>query len=304
MKHEIFRYKGWEHCVRLSNDLVELIAVTEVGPRLIRFGFVDSENVFGEMPEQGGLKGGDEWRIYGGHRLWHAPEAVPRTYYPDNQLVQYEIISGCLRLRQPVEPTTGIEKEMDIRLEEGAAQVEVIHRLKNHNLWPVSLAVWALSVMASGGVGILPMPPRQSHDENLLPANTLTLWAYTDLSDSRFRLSGRFILLRHDPEKVEPQKIGAQVPAGWTAYACNGNLFLKRFKYQPGAEYPDKGSSVEIFVNDRFAELETLGPMTLLEPGEAVEYKETWNLLRDIPLPENEADVLEHILPAITPLVE
>ena len=29
-----------------------------------------------------GKTGGSEWHIYGGHRLWHAPEVMPRTYYP------------------------------------------------------------------------------------------------------------------------------------------------------------------------------------------------------------------------------
>ena len=81
---EKVEYKGWSNCVRLSNDLVDLIATTDVGPRIIRFGFVGGENEFKEYEDMMGQTGGDEWRTYGGHRLWHAPEVQPRTYFPDN----------------------------------------------------------------------------------------------------------------------------------------------------------------------------------------------------------------------------
>ena len=49
-----------------------MIATTDVGPRIIRFGFVGEENEFKEYEDTTGQVGGDEWRIYGGHRLWHA----------------------------------------------------------------------------------------------------------------------------------------------------------------------------------------------------------------------------------------
>jgi hypothetical protein len=302
MQNEIIQYNGWEGCLRLSNSQVELVITTEVGPRIIRYGLHGEANIFGEFPEQAGLQGGDEWRIYGGHRFWHAPEGIPRTYVPDNFPIQHAFIDDFVRLIQPVETTTGIEKEMDIRLADHSTQVQVTHRLRNRGLWAVELAPWALSVMAAGGTAILPLPPRGSHDENLLPANTLTLWAYTDLSDPRFTLSGRFILLRQDPARETPQKIGAQVQAGWAAYALGGQLFFKRFNYQPGAVYPDGGCSVELYTDQRIIEVETLGPLVRLEPGSTVEHIETWHLLGEIPPPENEADVLQYVLPVVSDL--
>jgi hypothetical protein len=66
---QIINYAGWERCVRLSNGIVELVATMDVGPRIIRFGFIGGDNEFKEYPEMLGKTGGDEWRIYGGHRL-------------------------------------------------------------------------------------------------------------------------------------------------------------------------------------------------------------------------------------------
>jgi hypothetical protein len=292
-------YKGWPNCYRLSNELVDLIATTDVGPRVIRFGFVDQDNELKEYEEMMGLTGGDEWRIYGGHRLWHAPEVQPRTYFPDNSPVKLEEHDGFVRLVQPVEPTTGIQKEIDLRLSPDEAHMNVTHRLRNTNLWAVELAPWALTVMAQGGKAVVPLPPRGSHEESLLPTNTLTLWAYTDMSDPRWTWGSKYVMLRQDPKAKVPQKIGLMVPDGWVAYARDGHLFVKKFNYVVGGCYPDFGCSVETFTNAEMLEMETLGPFVRLPPGAAVEHVEGWFLFHDVPVPQNDADVDAHILPKV-----
>jgi hypothetical protein len=292
-------YRGWPNCYRLSNGLVDLIVTADVGPRIIRFGFVGQDNEFKEYEDMVGKTGGDEWLLYGGHRLWHAPEAQPRSYFPDNGPVQVQEHTDLVRVVQPTEPTTGIQKEIDLRLSPDEAHVQVTHRLRNANLWAIELAPWALSVMAQGGKAILPLPPRGSHEENLLPANTLTMWAYTDMADPRWTWGTQYVMLRQDPQIARPQKIGLMNPEGWVAYARNGHLFVKTFGYVPGAAYPDWGCSAETFTNDEMLEVETVAPLIRLQPGAAVEHVEGWWLFRDVPVPEGDADVDQHVLPKI-----
>jgi hypothetical protein len=293
------RYGGWPNCYQLGNGIVDLVVTTDVGPRIIRFGFVGEPNEFKEYESMLGRTGGDEWRIYGGHRLWHAPESVPRTYYGDNFRVGLERYAGWIRVIQPVEATTGIQKEMDIHLDAGAARARVTHRLRNRNRWAVEFAPWALSVMAPGGTAVLPLPPRGKHPEVLLPANTLTLWAYSDMSDPRWIWGRKYILLRQDSAAPTPQKVGAWVPDGWVAYAHGGHLFVKAFEPVPGAAYPDLGCSTEVFTNAEMLELETLGPLVRLQPDAAVEHGEHWFLFRDVPTAASDSDVEQHLLPRI-----
>jgi hypothetical protein len=299
---EQISYKGWPNCYRLSNDVVDLIVTTDVGPRIIRFGFVGGHNEFKEFAAMMGQTGGDEWRAYGGHRLWHAPEAQPRTYYPDNTPVKLEKHDGFVRVIQPTETTTGIQKEIDLRLSLDTAHMQVTHRLRNANLWAVELAPWALSVMAQGGTAVIPLPRRGSHEENLLPTNTLTLWAYTDMADPRWTWGTKYVMLRQDPAAAKPQKIGALVPDGWVAYARSGHLFVKKFRYVEGVHYPDLGCCVETFTNADMLEVETVGPLVRLEPGSTAEHVEDWFLFRDLPMPQSDADVDTHILPRIKAL--
>jgi hypothetical protein len=296
---EKINYRGWPNCYRLVNGKIELIITADVGPRIIRFGFLGQQNEFGEFDDMVGLTGGDEWRIYGGHRFWHAPEVQPRTYYPDNEPVSVEQMEGFVRITQPIESTTGIQKEIDLHLSPDAAHVELVHRLRNTNLWAVELAPWALSVMAQGGKAVIPLPPRGSHEENLLPANTMTLWVYTDMDDPRWTWGTKYLMLHQDPEAASPQKIGVMVPDGWAAYAREGHLFVKRFSYVPGASYPDWGCNVETFSNADFLEVESLAALVQLEPGGIVEHVENWFLFDDVPMPENDSDVDRHILPKV-----
>jgi hypothetical protein len=292
-------YGGWPNCYRLANGQVDLIVTTDVGPRIIRFGFDGEENEFVEYDETLGLTGGQEWRNYGGHRLWHAPEDPQRTYYPDNEPVHLQEQAGFVRLIQPVEATTGIEKEMDIRLAPTATHVHVIHRLRNHNRWAVELAPWALSVMAPGGMAIVPLPPRGTHPEFLLPASTLTLWRYTDMSDPRWTWGREYVLLLQDPGAITPQKAGFMAQDGWLAYSRGSHLFVVCFERVDGAQYADLGCSAETWTDADMLELETLGPLTSLEPGACVEHTEEWFLFRDVPMPRSEADVNDHVLPRV-----
>lgn len=292
-------YGGWSNCYQLANDSIDLILATDVGPRIIRFGFVGEENEFVELPEVG-KTGGDKWHSYGGHRLWHAPENMPRTYFPDNTPIQLEEHDGFVRLVQPVEPTTGIQKEIDLYLDNDSAKVRLIHRLTNKTMWPVELAPWALSVMATGGVGIIPLPPRGTHALNMLPANTLALWAYTNMADPRWIWGHEFIMLNQDTSMAKPQKVGLWVPDGWTAYARNGHLFVKTFAPDENQTHPDFNSNVELFTNDEILEVETLAPLVKLVPETAVTHTETWHLFRNIPQPQTEADVITHVMPVVT----
>jgi hypothetical protein len=292
-------YQGWPDCYRLWNETVEALVTTDVGPRVIRFGF-PGENEFVEFAEHLGLSGGEEFRLYGGHRLWHAPESKERTYYPDNAPVGVQTIEHGLRVIQQTETTTGIQKEMEISLTSNGSRLHVLHRLRNQNSWTVELAVWALTAMAPGGVAVIPLPPRGRHPEDLPPRSTLTLWSYTDLSDVRWRWGRQYVLLRQDPAHPSAQKLGASVPGGWVAYARNGHLFVKAFTHAPGAHYPDFGCSVEVFADGRMLELETLSPLVRLEPGGVAEHAEDWHLWRDVPALHGDADVAAHVLPRVT----
>ncbi len=296
---EKISYGGWNNCYRLANDQVELIVTADVGPRIIRFGFIGQENIFKEYPDQMGITVSDKWLAFGGHRFWHAPEAIPRTYYPDLEPVLIQETDNGLIATQKPETTTGLQKQIEINLSKNEAEVQLTHRLINHNLWAIETAPWALTVMAQGGTAILPLPPRGPHPEFILPTSTLSIWPYTDLSDQRWTFGERFILLQQDSEIARPQKIGIFAPDGWAAYANNECIFLKQIPIQYDGEYPDLGANFEVFTNQAMLELESLGPIEMIPPSGEIDHQEHWTLIEDVSAPKSDQDVIEAILPLL-----
>lgn len=271
---EKVNYGGWPQCIRLANQNIELIATTDIGPRVIRFGFKGGPNLFRETPDVG-KTGGDTWRNYGGHRLWHAPEIRPRSYIPDNDPIAHEWNGKTLKLIQPVEVPTGIQKEIELTLDPGRDSVRVLHRLTNKGLWPVELAPWALTVMQGPGRAILPQEPPGTE---LLPVRPMAVWGYLNMTDARWKWGEKFIQLRSDPSATTAQKIGMGSTVGWAAYYRDGQVFLKRFPFDAGAKYPDFGCNVECFTRGEMIEVESLGPLTNVAPNTAVEHEEHWYL--------------------------
>lgn len=295
---ERITWGGWEQCVRLANPKIDLVVTTAVGPRIARLGFVGERNEFWEIPEQQGLTGGDEWRLYGGHRLWHSPESMPRSYSPDNDPVEVSALPAGARFRQAVEPSTGIRKEIDVEMSPCQPYVRVTHRLRNEGVWPLRLAPWALSVMAPGGRGIVPQPTK-CHPDFLLPNRTVTLWPYTDMTDPRVTWGSKYFVIQQSASAESAFKLGISASDGWAAYVRDDVCFLKRFEYVEGAAYPDGGCAVEIYTNGNpnMLELETLGPLTGLEPGEGLEHVEHWFLSKGMEPSGGEAWIVDQVEP-------
>lgn len=292
-------YGGWENCYRLANDQVELIVTGDVGPRVIRFGFIGQENMFKEFPDHIGKTESAEWLSFGGHRLWHAPEAMPRTYFPDMEPVLVQEIEDGLVVTQKPEPTTGLQKQIELKISPDKPEVQLKHVLINHNLWAIETAPWAISVMAPGGTAILPLPPRGPHPDFMLPTSTLSLWPYTDLQDPRWTLGTRFILLKQEEAFSHPQKIGLYASDGWAAYANHDALFVKRVPLQFEGVYPDMGVNFEAYTDSYMLEVESLGPVEVIPPKGQIDHLEHWTLYEGIPQPENDADVGKNILPLL-----
>lgn len=302
VKIEKVAFYNQPDCYMISNGSIEVIVTTNIGPRVIGYRFCGGENIFAELPPDVAVETEyGTWHARGGHRLWHAPEIMPRSYIPDNVSIQFELIDNdTIKLMQALEPGTGIEKEMLIKLDLGSSKVTITHKLTNRNMWPIELAPWALTIVRGGGEAIIPNEPYISHDDVLLPARPLAVWHFTNMSDPRWTFGNRYIRLRSDETLEEPQKIGVGDKQGWAGFIHGETFFIKKFPYIEGANYPDYGSNCEVYTAGSFMEVETLGPLSVVEPDQSVTHVEQWFLFDGVKKGDNESDLYA----AINPLVE
>lgn len=277
-------YGGWTDCIRVSNGQIELVAPTAVGPRVVHCGMVDGENLFYEG-EHLGATDREEWTMYGGHRLWHAPESVPRTYEPDNASVDLDRHDAGVTLTAPAESTTGVRKAITIEMAADRPVVELTHRLTNEGLWPIEFAPWAVTVCAAGGRAVLPMASGDPDAD--LPDRSVVYWPYTDASDDRLSRVPDHLFVDQAPGS--DVKVGVTGTDGWGAYVLEETAFVKSIDPDPTATYPDAGSIFEVYVADDLLELETLGPLSTVEPGETVAHTETWRVDTGVEWPADAA---------------
>ena len=282
VKVENTAYGGWRNCYRVTNGEVEVIVTGDVGPRVIRFGFVGGQNLFKEFSEQLGKGGEEKFQARGGDRVWKAPEDPFVTWAPDNVPVEIQVTPTGLLAREPIEPLTKLQKEIEVSMAPSGTSVKVTHRIANRSLFQLEFAPWALTMMAQGGVVVSGFPPRGHHPANLEATNPLVMWAYTNLADPRWKFTKKYLTLRQDVNDSDPQKLGLFNPDTWAAYLLNGEAFVKRTKADPSKTYPDFGCSFETFTNRDFLEVETLGPMTKIAPGQILELVEYWGLFRNV----------------------
>lgn len=297
---ERVEYLGLRDCVRLTNGEVDVVMATAIGPRVLRYGRVGEHNVFGEWPDLTVETELGTFRPWGGHRLWAAPERMPGSYAPDDRPVEWsQRDDGEVWLGQAAD-AAGIEKVMAVSLAERGTEVRVRHVLTNRARLDITVAPWALSIMRPGGVAVVPQEPFRSHDDYLLPARPMVVWHFTDLADPRWTLGPRFVRLRPDPSRPQPQKVGMGNRQGWAAYHAGQTLFVKRFAFHEGGTYPDFGCNTEMYAAGGFLELESLGPLTTLRPGEATEHEERWSLIHGLDVDVDDATLdtaLRRVLP-------
>jgi hypothetical protein len=260
----------------ISNPFLRLDYLAQGGPRLVRLVRAGTEiNLLAEAPQTHWETPYGEYHLWGGHRLWHAPEDFPRSSIPDDDSLQIETLPDGVRLVGGLEVSTGMRKTIEVRLLPDQPCLTLCHMLVNEGLWPIEVAPWAITALPAGGVAIIPhrAPGKGGHQ----PDRHVALWPDTHWDDPRFHIYDDALLAEGAPGQP-PGKIGLRTYQGWLAYAWNDSLLIKRFDANLPGPYPDKNCNVEIYTGASYIELETLAPLVTLEPGQSTRHKETWEV--------------------------
>ncbi len=258
-------------CVRLHDRGVTVLVTTSVGPRILGL-LLGGRNLLAVLPDLGLERpDGGRFAFVGGHRLWAAPEVPEVTYEPDDRPCAVAEVDGGVRVEAPIDGA-GLVKAISVRaLGDGWV---VDHELRNGSGRPVTVAPWAITQLRPGGTARLPLPPRGAGPQ---ADRALVLWPYTDPTDPRVVLERDAVLVRPAPSGP-PLKVGSAPGDGPLSYLIDGHLFEKRIDLEEDAAYPDRGAALQVYLCDDFCELESLGPLRTLGPGETAAHRERWTL--------------------------
>lgn len=265
----------------LENEYLRLEYLTTAGPRIVGLSYRGSPNLLGDIHDIVWDTPNGKYFPLGGHRLWTSPEIPERTYFPDTAGLQVRELAGSVEL---IWAGPELRKEVRIELDVMRPVVRIVHTITNTATKVVEFAPWVITMFRLGGVVLLPQPKGPVDPHGLLNNRLLALWPYTRINDPRLVLGDDFILIHATPS-LPPLKLGYASTAGWLAYWQDGILFRKSFDLHPGAIYPDGGCNTESYCNDRFVELESLGPLVTIAPGATTQLSETWELYPNLDVP-------------------
>lgn len=251
-----------------------LAAATAFGPRVVSLRRQPGPELFAQLGDEVVIEQPDSgiFRFHGGHRLWVAPEVPAITYASDDHPCVVSTSAGGLTIRGPVD-AAGFIKELRVSLE--GERLIVDHRLANTRLQPASVALWGLTQLRLGGIALVPMRGPSSQYE-FQADRSLILWPYTSLIDPRLSWQERAAVIEAVPG---PRfKIGSGPSPGRLGYLIDRQLFTKEIAPAGDGTYPDRGAVAQVFVEDSFCELESVGPVVSVEPGSSVSHREVWEV--------------------------
>lgn len=273
----------------IENGYLRIEYLKKGALRLVRFMTEGSnDNLFVELPDAGWETPNGYFRLFGGHRLWIAPEKVEITYLPEPEEIIEEKIPGGVRLAQVVDLRSGLQKTMEITMDDGKASFSIKHILANRGEGEIDGAAWAITQFRLGGIAAIPQPDNKTDAAGLLPNRNMVFWPYSRLNDPRLARTEFHLMIRTLPV-ARPCKVGYFGAEGWLAYLLDGLLIRKSVDIQPSVIYPDMNSALEIYVNDKFIELESLSPLVKLRPSEQISHEEHWTVEKTSRLDNEEA---------------
>ncbi|MBM3846448.1 MAG: hypothetical protein FJ405_09205 [Verrucomicrobia bacterium] len=287
LRFEMINHKGWSNSWLIANGKVEVVVVPEVG-RVMQFRFAGGDSPFWENPSLHG-KSPDpksaDWGNFGGDKTWPAPQSTwpqwtPRAWPPppafDSMPVEAERTGDVLVLRSPVDPYFGIRTLREIRLDPVKPQMTIVttyDKMREITDAPIdartnAVSIWIITQLAHPVAVFAPIPKNTRFPEAFDKQSK-------DVPPSLKKLDG---LLSIERDSTSSYKIGNDADSlVWV-----GEKSLVRIDSPRGeGDYPDNGSSAEIYTNPdplAYVELELLGPLRVLKVGDRIYQTNTYTL--------------------------
>ena len=275
MESEIRNTNQWGKVLWLKNAGVEIGVALEFGIRIVHLSCEGMENLYYVQPNDlsDNFVQANGWRIYGGHRVWMAPECAD-SYCPSEQApVHYTMLENGVELVQDTEPLLQISKRLTITfLEDGGVALD--HEITNHSGSTITGASWGVNTLDGGGQAKINFLGERGFN----PKRVISLWGHTNLHDPRILFEKDSVTATHMADIADYFKIGLYVQPGQAVLTNKGQTLSICFDAQPLESYMDNGCNFELYMCSRFMELETLGVRTQMQPGESASHREVWYL--------------------------
>lgn len=272
----------------LQNYSAKVVVAPEIG-RIIHFGFAGDRNLIwlkdrGELAKE--KVAGAEWLNWGGDKVWPAQQADWSFIYgggdwpPKTDLdgMPFKIIESSgqkLVMESVVDKKMHVKLRRTLMLDREKPKLTIENRLIQESPSPWPVHIWSVTQCVSPNYTLLGVD-KEAPDYGIRPFSNL--WD-APLPESNAKLmngSLRFSL----EENLSIAKTGTI--GNWCAAVYDDVIFLQESDAPPNGCYPD-GANIEVFLCERYTELEILSPSKHLQKGENISSIATWSLIKTKP---------------------
>lgn len=289
IKIKEIKYSNFGKCLHITNDIIEIVVPLDLGPRIIRYSFVNEDNMLYEDIDRLVTEDltnyneytDNKWYLYGGHRLWISPEYMPSSYYPENTPINYELIENGVKVIGNIEEYNNIQKILTVILDKNSSKVDIKNEIINLDEKEKTIAPWAITTLCKDGISITPISNKKTQ---FTPNKVLAYWPYTKFNDKRMEfIDDKYLKITQDTKNFDAFKIGTNNTDKWSAHVAGENVFIKTFEddYTCVGDYSDYGVNFEIYTKELFLELESLGKIKTIGKNEKVILNESWYLTKN-----------------------
>jgi hypothetical protein len=278
-------YHGWPNSYVMSNGTVEAIVVPAIG-RVMQFRFVgEATGPFWENRAMDGkhpIPTSKEWGNFGGDKTWPAPQedwpkVTPRGWPPpvafDSMPVEACVIEETVFMLSPVDPDFGIRTERVISLRDDDPIMEIKTTYLKVKGEPKKVGVWIITQLSEPDFVFI---PTRMGDKFIRQSDEVPYALNVGKSAITLKRNG-----------AKSAKIGTDADSLWWV----GPKTAVQIESPRGeGEYPDKGSSAEVYTNPNpltYVELEMLGPLHTMKNGDKISQSNVYRLFHRADLPKH-----------------
>ena len=276
---------GWKAII-LKNDLITFATVPAIGARAMKYDLGNLQSLYVNPSELGKTytpAQNGQWHNFGGFKTWPAPQSSwntggwppPPNLDCGNYTFQIDSLSPTYKAVSVSSPTEkwfapNVRFERTATAYPGTSRIKMEQRIINDGTSAVSWSVWGVSQSIVNHPGktdyqnywvYFPINPNSHYGTSgVSPQGPSTAWK-GEIAPGIYGVQF----------STDNQKIYADPDRGWIVYAdiSDSVIFAKTFDVFEGAQYPDNGARVSVYVSGSVApiylEAEVKGPMVQLD---------------------------------------
>ncbi len=294
-------YHDEKHAVEIYHGEAKAVLSAQAGGRPLEFSFHDKNALWLDPAEKEPING--KPRSISAGRFDIGPELVtpPHPTLWSGEWTPEITGPRMARLTSQRDPATGIQLVRNFYLED-VSKTSIARRGEKHGAMLRCEQImmntsnelrevchWGRSFSPGGGICLIPLAGRSRFPGQYAMYEDSAIINVRN-TDEQIRVRDGFLEILAPPRKP---KLGFDSPAGWMAYLMpDDTLFVKRYAVDPNRVYGEAAGltlSVWYPAGERI-ELEPIGPLERLQPGQVASFAEEWWLL-NFPFPKKEEQV-------------